>query len=310
MAKEPSMKSTAAGSGASIAPERDRHTRLIGIACGIVIVFLFSGFTLVSRLGFASSLKLIDIALLRFSIGGLLLLPVLLRRGFSGIRPRDAAALAFFGGLGFALCAYTGFMLAPASHGAVLLHGTLPLFTFLLAWRMSSVKVSAGRRAGLIAIALGILAMAWDSVAASTPRQLLGDGALLLASVCWSVYGVLARQRGLAPAHTASIVAVLSMGCFLPLYLALPGKAIWLASWQEVLLQAVFQGVLLGAVSIFVYARAVASLGAVDTALFTAAVPCVTTLGAFFILGETPSALAFCGVVIVTAGMAVSMKSR
>ncbi|WP_341643884.1 DMT family transporter [Thauera sp. SDU_THAU2] len=303
------MKSTAGG-GAPIAQQSDRRTRIIGIACGITIIFLFSGFTLVSRLGFATSLQLIDIAALRFLIGGLLLLPVLLRHGFSGIRARDAAALAFFGGLGFALCAYTGFMLAPASHGAVLLHGTIPLFTFLLAWSMSSAKASGRRMIGLFAILLGIAAMAWDSVSASTQRQLLGDGALLLASVCWSAYGVLARRQGLAPAHTASIVAVLSMCCFLPIYLMLPGKSIFLASWQEVLLQAVFQGVLIGAVSIFVYSRAVASLGAVDTALFTAAVPCVTTIAAFFMLGEVPSPLALCGVLIVTAGMAISMKSQ
>lgn len=86
------MKSATVGSGASASREHDRQTRIIGIACGITIIFLFSGFTLVSRLGFASSLKLIDIAALRFAIGGLLLLPVLLRHGFSGIRPRGAAA--------------------------------------------------------------------------------------------------------------------------------------------------------------------------------------------------------------------------
>ena len=50
------------------------------------------------------------------------------------------------------------------------------------------------------------------------------------------------------------------------------------------LLQGAFQGVLIGAASIFVYSRAVASLGAADTALFTAAVPCVTTLAAIFLL--------------------------
>ncbi len=304
------MKPATAGTGASASQARDRRNRFIGITCGVASVVLFSGFTLVSRLGLATSLTLIDIAALRFSIGGLLLLPVLLRHGFAGIRPRDAIALAFFGGLGFALCAYTGFMLAPASHGAVLLHGTLPLFTFLLAWSMSPEKIHGRRGIGLLAILLGIMAMAWDSVAASTSRQLLGDGALLLASACWSAYGVLARRRGLAPAHTASIVAVLSMACFLPVYVVLPGKTIFHASWQEILLQAVFQGVLIGAASAFIYARAVASLGPIDTALFTAAVPCITTASACFLLGEVPSTLALGGVLIVTAGMAISMRSQ
>jgi drug/metabolite transporter (DMT)-like permease len=288
---------------------RDARTRAIGILCGIAVILLFSGFTLVSRLGFASSLKLMDIAALRFGIGGLIMLPVLLHYGFSQVRWRDAAALAFFGGLGFALFAYAGFSLAPASHGAVLLHGTLPLFTFVIAYLTLSEPATGRRAVGLAAILVGILAMAWDSLAGSTTRQLLGDGSLLLASISWSAYGLLARRVGLAPAHLASIVAVLSMVCFLPVYLVLPGKAIFLATWQELALQGVFQGVLIGAVSIFVYSRAVAALGAVETALFTAAVPCVTTIAAVFLLGEVPTLVAIAGVVIVTTGMAISMKS-
>lgn len=286
----------------------ERRTRLIGILCGVVVILLFSGFTLVSRLGFASSLRLADIAALRFVVAGVLMLPVLLHHGLSGVRWRDAAALSFTGGLGFALCAFTGLSLAPASHGAVLLHGTLPLFTFAIAWLTSSATATRRRALGLAAILLGIVSMAWDSVASSTPRQLLGDGSLLLASISWSAYGLLARRSGLAPAHSASIVAVFSMCGFLPVYLLLPDKTIFVAPWQELVLQGVFQGGLIGALSGFVYLRAVASLGAVETALFTAAVPCVTTIAAMFLLGEVPSGMAWAGVAIVTVGMAISLK--
>jgi hypothetical protein len=77
---------------------------------------------------------------------------------------------------------------------------------------------------------------------------------------------------------------------------------------QELVLQRIFQGVLIGAVSIFVYSRAVASLGAVETALFTTAVPCVTTVAAVFLPGEAPSGIAWGGVVIVTVGAAISLN--
>lgn len=282
--------------------------RVVGIVCGVAVILFFSGFTLVSRIGFASALTLPDIAALRFSIGGLLLLPVLLRHGFGGLRWHQAAALAFFGGVGFALFAYAGFSLAPASHGAVLLHGTLPLFTFALVQLGSRARAQRSQVAGLGLIALGIVAMAWDSASTATWRQLLGDGSLLLASACWSAYGVLAQRLGVKPAHAASIVAVLSMCSFLPVYLFLPGKALLLVSWRELLLQAIFQGVLIGALSIFVYTRAVAALGAVQTALFTAAVPCVTTFGALLLLGEVPTHVALGGVALVTAGMGVAMR--
>ena len=289
---------------------RASSDRMAGVACALAVVALFSCFTLMSRVGVATSLKLVDSAAVRFGIAGAIMLPVLCRYGLAGVRWQDAAALSFTGGLGFALLAFTGFSLAPASHGAVLLHGTLPLWTFVLAAATSSYAMSRYRLIGVFAIAAGVASMAYDSVAAATTGQLLGDGALLLASLSWSAYGLLARRVGLAPAHSASLVTVVSACCYLPFYAALPDKAILLASWQELLLQGVVQGVLIGALSIFVYSKAVALLGSAETALFTAAVPCVTTLAAVFFLGEVPSIVAVAGVVAVTAGMALAMSHR
>lgn len=287
---------------------RARREYLIGVLCGLTVITLFSSFTLVSRMGFASSLKAIDIAALRFATAGAIMLPILLRHGLSGVRGRDAALLVVFGGLGFALAAYTGFALAPASHGAVLIHGALPLFSFLIGWLTGARGTGGQRKLGLAGIAVGIAAMAWDSLSQTSGIQWIGDGFLVLASVLWSSYGLLVRRLGLAPSHSGSIIAVFSAICYLPVYYFLPDKAIFAAPWQELVRQAIVQGALVGALGIFVYGRAVASLGAVGTAIFAAAVPCVTTVGAYLLLGEQPSYLAIAGVLIVTVGMAVSIK--
>jgi drug/metabolite transporter (DMT)-like permease len=284
--------------------------RAVGLACGALSVLLFSSFTLASRLGFSAALHLPDIAALRFGIGGMLLLPVLLRHGLSGIRWCDAAMLAGFGGLGFALAAYAGFSLAPAAHGAVLLHGTLPLFTFVILRFASGERSSVQRIMGIMIIGAGVLLMAYDSWVYATPRQLAGDGFLLLASLLWSAYGVWSRRLGLPPAQGAAIVAVVSMCCFLPVYALLPGKGLWAIDMHALAIQALVQGVLIGAVSIFVYTRAVAALGPATTALFTAAVPCVTTLAAIPLLGERPSIFGAMGVVAVTIGMVTALSAR
>ena len=277
--------------------------RRIGLSCGLLSVLLFSSFTLVSRLGLTSSLQLVDLAALRFGIGGTLLLPALLRADLRSVTWRQAGALALFGGLGFAPLAYTGFSLAPAAHGAVLLHGTLPLFTFLLL-RTTSGRVDSGPPAlGIGLIAAGIALMAYDSLTVASPRQLAGDGFLLLASLSWSSYGVLSRRLGLPAASGAAIVAVLSLCAFLPFYVLWRGKALPTSSLRELLLQAVVQGVLIGAISIFVYTRAVAALGPQTTSLMAAAVPVITTLAAIPLLSELPSRAALGGVGVVTAGM-------
>src|SRR5262249_46620730 len=154
-----------------------------------------------------------------------------------------------------------------------------------------------------------IALMAGDSLTGASARQLFGDGALLLASLSWSGYGVLSRRLALAPAHGAAIVAGFSMVAYLPGYALFAGEALLSAGAPEVALQAVVQGVLIGAVSIFVYTRAVAALGAAETALFTAAVPCITTVAAIPLLGERPTAAALVGAAAVTAGMLVSLAA-
>jgi drug/metabolite transporter (DMT)-like permease len=293
---------------AGAAPAFDRK-RAVGVLCGVLSVFLFSSFTLASRLGLTSSLTLPDIAALRFGIGGMLLLPVLLFHGLAGVPWKKAVLLAVLGGLGFALAAYSGFALAPAAHGAVLLHGTLPLTTLAIMSLMARQPRTSMQKLGTAIITTGIILMGLDSWAGASGRQLLGDGFLLLASLLWSGYGVLSRRLGLPPAQGAAIVAVFSMCAYLPVYALLPGKALFHIPAHDLLLQAVVQGMLIGAVSIFVYTRAIASLGPATMALFTAAVPCVTTLAAIPLLSEYPSLSAILGVAAVTTGMIVSLRA-
>jgi peroxiredoxin/drug/metabolite transporter (DMT)-like permease len=277
---------------------------------GALSVLLFSTFTLVSRLGVASSLTMWDLAALRFGIGATLLAPVLVRRGLSGVAPRDAATLALTGGLGFALLAYGGFALAPAAHGAVLLHGTLPLTTLALLGLGGRGGRPGYRRAGVALVAAGVGLMAYDSLARATGRQLAGDGLLVLASCAWSAYGITARRLGLRPAHGVAIVTACSACAYLPVYAALHGWALLAAEPRDLLLQAAVQGALIGGVSVFVYTRAVAALGPATAALFTASVPCLTTLGGALFLGERPGVAPLIGVGVVTAGMLVTAWPR
>ncbi|MGV6875576.1 DMT family transporter [Pseudochelatococcus sp. B33] len=282
--------------------------RAQGVAYACVVVALFSSFVLVSRVGLSATLTLPDIAALRFGIAGLLLAPILVRHGLSGLRVHEAVFLATLGGLGFALFAYTGFALAPASHGATLLHGTLSLATAVLLWLFVDNRI--GRRQGfaLGVIAFGVVVMASDGLRQAAPSVLFGDLSLLAASLCWSGYGLYVKRLGLTAVRAAAIVAGLSAMMFLPVYVMLPGTRLLQAEWADLLIQGVFQGVLIGALSVFVYTRAVALLGAAEVAIFTTAVPVLTTLGGFLLLGETPSLATLIGLALVTLGMAIGMR--
>lgn len=282
--------------------------RLKGFLYAGCVVVLFSGFVVVSRMGFSTALTVPDIAALRFGLGGLILSPILMRYGRNGLRLREAVALAVLGGLGFALFAYAGFALAPAAHGAVLLHGTLSLTTAFLIFTFDGKAPSRGRSMSLAVIVSGIAAMAWDGFANASSSLFVGDAFLLLASGCWSGYGLYVRRLGRPAVGAAAMVAAISALMFLPVYLLLPGKMLLKAQWSELLLQGIFQGVLVGVISIFVYTRAVTLLGASRVSLFTATVPIITILAAFILLGEVPSASSSIGVILVTVGMMIALR--
>jgi hypothetical protein len=85
-----------------------------------------------SRAGFSTSPTLPNIAALRFGIGAIVLLQLIIKYGISGSRFGQIILISALGGLGFAVLAYSGFALAPDSHGGVLIHGALTLTTAFL----------------------------------------------------------------------------------------------------------------------------------------------------------------------------------
>lgn len=119
-------------------------------------------------------------------------------------------------------------------------------------------------------------------------------------------YGVGVPQ----PFATSALTAVISAAAFLPLYGLLGGGHLSAAPLQEVLRQAVFQGVFIGVGSILVYSTSVAINGASATALAASTVPALTAVGAWLLLDERPAIGDAVGLAMVTAGVALGAISQ
>ena len=283
--------------------------RGLGIFYGAIVVAIFTSFALISRLGIQSSLKPDDLTALRFGVGGLVMLPIMIRYGLAGIKFVDAAALAFLGGLGFAFLAYEGLSRTPANHGSVLLHGSLPLAAILLASLSLRQLPPQKQLAGSALIALGIALMAWDSLNDAGLSQVFGDFLLLVSTLSWTAYGLLVRKRDVPALQAAAIVTVLSAIVYLPIYIVFYSGHLLQARTGDVALQAIYQGIFIGVVSIFAYTRAVALLGATQTALLATIVPTLTALLAIPLLNEWPSHWAVLGIILTTSGMIVALTN-
>lgn len=285
-----------------------RADLLVALGCAVAIVVIFSCFTLISRLGAHSSLAVPDILAIRFGLSGLLLAPLIVKHGLGGLKLRQALNLAVLGGLGFVALAIYGFSAAPALHGAIFMHGAMPLFAAVLAWLILKQVPSRRGLFGLALIFAGMFIIAWDATRNATMTQTIGDLSLLAASLSWCLHAVFAQRYNLAPMHSVAVVAFFSMLGYLPWYALFAEHKLFTANATDLAVQVIYQVIFGAIITILVYNRAVKTLGTAGTALFVAAVPPMTMLGAIPLLGEWPSTIGIAGAVAVSIGMLAAVR--
>lgn len=283
-----------------------------GYLYAALTVAIWTGFVLVSRMAGKGMLNAYDVTALRFGVAGALLLPLLLLRGLGTLRqPKRLIACMLSGGIGYALLVYSGFYFAPAAHGSILLSGMMPFITAILAWIFLGERPGPQKRLALAVIAGGVLCMALQTFSHGLQgRSWIGD--LLFVSACtsWCVFTVFLRRWQIAPWDAAAGVSVSSALVYLPVYILFLPKQLDAAPWQEIALQAGYQGVLVVIIAMVLYTRAVAELGPTRVAAIMAIVPAVSALLAVPVLGEPLSGLLLLGIALVTLGALIGALTR
>jgi drug/metabolite transporter (DMT)-like permease len=278
-----------------------------GVFWALLTVLIWSGWPSFTRLSVTAALSPQDLVALRYAVGGILLLPALVRRrGHLPLKGwREGLILAFCQGAPLALLVTIGVRYAPAGHMAALSPGLLPLFAATFGAVFYREHLSAIRRLGLALIVAGAFAMAGLSLKTLSSGIWRGDLLFMCAGFMGSIYAVRMRRSGLSAMDGAALIGVYSMLFYLPLYAALwwPSSGLTAAPVDELLFQAAYQGVLMGFVSLFSLSRAIVILGATRAAAFISLVPVLGTLLGAVILGEMPSAIDGAAVISISLGV-------
>src|SRR5437879_1582562 len=141
-----------------------------------------------TRLAVTTSLDAPDIAALRFGIAGVLLSPVLVRRGLALDRLGWPGLAVMIAGLGapYALVAAGGLRFAPASDQGALNPGCMPLFVALIAAIFLGETLSAARKLGLsLILAGGFVIVGWHAATGGATwggLRTFGDALFLVAA--------------------------------------------------------------------------------------------------------------------------------
>ena len=272
-------------------------------------ICIWTGFILVTRAGGKGVLTGWDVTALRFGVGALIAVFFLPRVKLPPLKV--IALFSLFGGIGYAVAVYSAFRLAPAAHASVLMPGALPFETAVIAWLWLKQAPSRAQRIALALVFAGILLTAADTLLHGTQlsgMQMVGDLLFLCGSSAWATFTLLLRRYPMAPLAATVATTLGSAVVYLPIWWLFLPSTLDQAPVTEILMQAVYQGVLVVFVAMLLYTQAVRRLGPQTVALLMAVVPGLSALAAVPLLDEPLSLLALAGLAAVTAGAGLGAR--
>ena len=286
------------------------------LMCILVVVF-YSGNILVGKA--LADLPPFTIAFLRVAIAFVVLLPF----GYRGARQAAPLFRQHFKPLLFmtvtGVAAFTTFLYAAlqftSATNVSVLEAAIPAVTVALSAWLLREKL---RWIQLFGVALSLFGSVWV-VLEGQVFQLgdlgwnAGDALMVGAVASWSLYSIGVRKYlHLFPSYGSVLVMTgLSVLMLLPfvvgewLILGVPeldSSGHW---WGLVYL-----GVFPSVVALILYNRAVAILGASQASVYLNFLPVGTMLGAYFLLGETITAMQILGAVVVIAGVLFTARAK
>ena len=316
--------------------------KTIGLLAAVVTVFIWTSFIVIARASADPArgglLNPFDIVYARIWGASLILLPWgwwlsqrdRLRRaegavgfssggsslfGFSPLPWNTTLQAGFFGGVLYAMLAYNGFVYAPAAHASVLMPGSLPLWTALLAMMVLGERITAVRALGLLLIVGGDLLVGGASLLHALDGSGIwrGDVLFIASSMVWSAYSVQVRRLALDAVRATIAITALAFFVYVPVYTALlllqwvPGR-VFSAPLGDVAFQMLFQGVGSVVISGITFTRMIQHYGPVRSTMITALVPGLSALAAALILGEPLSWNVLAGLLLVTGGIVFGVR--
>ena len=164
------------------------------------------------------------------------------------------------------------------------------------------------KRRGMTVI-IGLMVYGFESLTTIGNHGVGGDLLFATAGVFWATFGILLRTWRVSGVRAIAAVGALSILVFAPLYGVLTGyDGLLRMSPAENLLQVAVQGVIAGALPIFLFARTVILLGAGRAAVFPALVPGFGLIIGYLALGVVPTLAQLIGLVIVVVGFRFALR--
>ena len=299
------MKRVAPAGGPAPSAVSSRSRTALAVGAAVLAMLIYASQFVLSRWSMQRTLSLWDLAALRFTVAGLLSVPIMLRHRPAGaVEWRRIAMLSVAAGAPYTLIMYAGLTHAPAAHGAVIITGATPIFTSLLAWAWLGERQPSSKAFGIALIVVGLALVGWPQLVGGGAAW-LGDALFTVAAVLWALFTVAVRRWGIEPLPATAALWVLALP-YVAVYVGIAGDRLLEAPRGEVIFQALFQGLGVAIIALALYAWAIRVLGDGRAALFNPLVPVFAVMLGVVVLREVPAPVQVVGIGGVVLGMALA----
>lgn len=283
----------------------------LGLISAVAVLFIWSGFLVVSRAGMQTSLTAGDITMLRFAVAGALFLPFA-HRWWPRQVPAWGVALMILCGPGalYSMLTYGGLGQTSAAYGGVFTNAALPVFTLALMVALTGAWPARAQVVALLVVMAGGVLFALPGLGASGANKALGIALLLSAAAILALYTYGLTHWRITPRQALVLVNVPNAMLFLPLWALFLPSGLAEAEPGMIALQATYQALGPGLLAVVFYALSATHLGPAMTAGFSAAVPVTAAVLAVPVLGERLNALEWLALAVVTAGLLLLVQAR
>lgn len=297
-------------------------TQFAGYLTISIVVLVWAGFALSVRAISSTALAPADVAMIRFLVPALVLLPWLPQRikQFRQVSKTNLL-LVLIGGVPFFLIASAGGALTSAAYVGTLIAGTSPLFVAMIGVLFFKQSLSAKTLVSLGVIVAGAAVLVLSRTGADQGSLLnglglqspllQGVGYLLSAAIMWAAYTIGLKRSGLDAIGNALLVAwcspILLLICVLT---DIAPTAIGQFSFADAFPFIVVQGLGVGVIATVGYSYAINLLGAEKSATIGSFAPVLTALLAVPLLGESVSPMLLLGIGITVCGVILATRSQ
>ena len=282
------------------------NRKFLGYVAALVTVTIWAAFLVGTRFAVTKNFTVEEILLLRLIPAAIIMLPYMVKLGVMPPGNRLITKIIFALGASalFPWVLSMGLYYSPASNAGALGPGTLPFWTALIAFLITSEKPNRSRKFGLFVILLGALVIGIVQFETNYgDLTWLGNILFLLGAALWAIYSVIFRQSGIAPLHGLVIGLFWGSLIFVPFLITFGSVKFENTTLHDIAFMVILHSFIIGILAMLLFTYAVKKLGAVQTAAFGALTPILALIGGVILLDEIISPSKLSGICLVTAGV-------